>query len=140
MPDLIEIWTDGACEPNPGECGCATILIQGSRQLRIATYLPYGTNNSAELTAILNGLEALKRTDIPVRVYTDSQYAINVLTGKWCASSNLELVTHIKQKMAGLEIDFKWVKAHSGIKYNEMADTMAVNALRTRKSSREYIS
>ena len=81
----IQVWTDGACTGNPGPAGIGVVVVDGTAVEELTEYLGHGTNNIAELTAIQRGLEvvagrgrgALER---PVVVYSDSQYAIGLLT------------------------------------------------------------
>src|SRR5438309_6949357 len=95
-PPIIA-YTDGACTGNPGPMGIGVVLIAGSHRKEISEYLgPRGTNNIAELTAILRALEAIKDRSRPVVIHSDSAYAIGLLSSGWKAKANTELVARIR--------------------------------------------
>jgi ribonuclease HI len=89
------------------------------------------TNNVAELSAIKTAISSLKRYDLPVRVFTDSAYAIGVLTQNWKPQANSDLVSETKQLIEKFK-DLKLikVKGHAGIKENEVADYLATSAIK----------
>src|SRR4029079_17706326 len=68
-------YADGACTGNPGPAGLGVMIIDGPRRIELSEYLGQGTNNIAELTAILRAIGEVPE-DVPMTVYTDSQYAI----------------------------------------------------------------
>lgn len=124
--NAVHVWTDGACEGNPGPAGLGVVIIDGAEQRELSEYLGQGTNNIAELTAILRGLESIADRRRPVVVYSDSQYSIGLLTQNWKAKANTELVA----KLRGLtreftDLRFVKVAAHSGIPLNERVDELA---------------
>ncbi|HSJ99992.1 MAG TPA: ribonuclease H [Kofleriaceae bacterium] len=128
--NAIHVWTDGACEGNPGPAGLGVVIIDGAERRELSEYLGQGTNNIAELSAILRGLESIEDRKRPVVVYSDSQYSIGLLTQNWKAKANKELV----EKLRGLTrqfVDLRFVKvaAHSGIPLNERVDELARNAI-----------
>lgn len=128
--NAIHVWTDGACEGNPGPAGLGVVIIDGAERRELSEYLGQGTNNIAELSAILRGLESIADRKRPVVVYSDSQYSIGLLTQNWKAKANKELV----EKLRGLTrqfVDLRFVKvaAHSGIPLNERVDELARNAI-----------
>src|SRR5258706_1181175 len=90
--DAIQVWTDGACTGNPGPAGVGVVIIDGKQRRELSEFLGEGTNNIAELTAILRGLEAVDDKTRPVVVYSDSEYSIGVLTKAWKAKKNVELI------------------------------------------------
>jgi ribonuclease HI len=137
-PHAIHLWTDGACSGNPGPAGSGTVLLDGDRRVDIARWLGEGTNNIAELTAILVGLQELER---PVRrtlvVHTDSQYGIGVLAKAWKAKANTELITDIKRELRGIpRVVWHWVRGHEGVELNERCDALARQAISGRRSFR----
>ena len=69
----VTLYTDGACDPNPGPGGWAALLIFGSHQKTITGSSPNTTNNQMELQAVIGGLDALTRP-CRVRLHTDSEY------------------------------------------------------------------
>jgi ribonuclease HI len=128
--DAIHVWTDGACEGNPGPAGLGVVIIDGAERRELSEYLGQGTNNIAELTAILRGLESIADRKRPVIVYSDSQYSIGLLTQNWKAKANKELVDELRgltREFADLR--FVKVAAHSGIPLNERVDELARGAI-----------
>ena len=87
-----------------------------------------GSNNTGELSAIYEALLfAGQRSMQTVQIRTDSKWSINVITGKWRASSHKVLVNHIRSllRVSNMSVSFQWVKGHSGIEGNERADKLA---------------
>ncbi len=132
VPDnCIKIYTDGASSGNPGPAGIGALLIYKDNKKEISKSIGDATNNIAELTAIKVALQKLKRNDLPVRIYSDSSYAIGVLTKEWKPKTNQNLVCQIKQMMMQFaDLEFIKVKGHSGIKENEVADYLAASAIK----------
>lgn len=132
LPDhCIKIYTDGASSGNPGPAGIGVVLIYGDKKKEISSFIGSATNNIAELTAIKAGLEELKRFDLPVRIFSDSSYAVGLLTKGWKAKANQELVFEIRSLMIKFsDLAFIKVKGHSGIKENEVADFLATSAIK----------
>ena len=127
----IHAWTDGACTGNPGPMGIGVVLISGKHRKEISEYLgPVGTNNIAELTAILRALEAIKDRRRPVIVYSDSSYAIGVLSMGWKAKANKDLVEKIRQLLREFpNLEFVKVAGHAGVPENERCDELARQAI-----------
>jgi len=132
LPDhCIKIYTDGASSGNPGPAGIGIVLMYGDHKKEISSFIGRATNNTAELTAIKTGLEELKRYDLPVRIFSDSSYAIGLLSKGWKAKANQELVFEIRSLMTKFsDLAFIKVKGHSGIKENEVADFLATSAIK----------
>lgn len=132
LPDnCIKIYTDGASSGNPGPAGIGVLFIFEDKQREISRYIGHGTNNIAELSAIKTALEELKRDDLPVRIYTDSNYSIGLLTQGWKPKKNQSLIHQIKGLMARFsDLKFIKVKGHAGIKENEVADYLATSAIK----------
>lgn len=134
--DEIVVYADGACSGNPGPAGLGVVMLQREGRRELSEYLGRGTNNIAELTAILRAAEAVEDPARPMRLYTDSSYAIGVLTKGWKAKANIELVAAVKKALARLEdVSLHHVRGHAGIPLNERADQLAVKAVETRGSS-----
>lgn len=132
--NAIHVWTDGGCVPNPGPAGIGVVIVDGNQRQEISEYLGEGTNNVAELTAIVRGLEALAARDRPVVVYSDSQYAIGLLTKDWKPKANIELVAHLRALIRAFpEVRFVKVAAHTGIALNERVDALAASAIARRR-------
>lgn len=129
---VIEIYTDGACQGNPGPCSYGLLIREGEAYHEISQYLGVGTNNIGELMAILVALRAVPEEDRhrPVRLHTDSNYSIGVLTKGWKAKANVALINEIKAEIRGFDdLKFIKVKGHAGLPLNERADTLAVDAI-----------
>jgi ribonuclease HI len=135
-PDgAIVAYADGACSGNPGPAGVGIVLIDGKSRRELSSYLGEATNNIAELTAIELALGAVAAPDRPVRIYTDSQYAIGVLQKGWKAKANQELVARVRKLIARFtDIELHYVRGHSGIPLNERADALAVEAVQAREA------
>lgn len=135
-PDgAVIVYADGACSGNPGPAGLGVVIVDGERWSELSEYLGQGTNNIAELTAILRAAEELHGADKPVRIYTDSRYSIGVLTEGWKAKKNPELVASVKKALAGLrDVSLHYVPGHAGVALNEHADELAREAVSSRHS------
>lgn len=133
------VFTDGAAEGNPGPGGWGAVLVvDGQVVAQDYGSEPHTTNNRMELTAMIAGLRMLP-TDAETDVYTDSQLIVNIITewaDGWKAKgwkkkspgpiANLELVkeAHALSK-ARPKARIRWIKAHSGNRWNEYADSLA---------------
>ena len=141
---IVDIYTDGACRGNPGPGGWAAVLTSGARVRELSGAEAATTNNRMELLAVINALRALKRR-VRVRVYTDSQYVRLGIT-EWLAGwkargwrtadrkpvKNQDLWEQLETLAAGHNIEWHWVKGHSGVPGNERCDelaNMAIDAL-----------
>ncbi len=129
--DAIHVYTDGAASGNPGPAGIGVFLQYGPHEREISRFIGSATNNIAELMAVSAALEAIKRKDIPVRLYTDSTYVLGLLTSGWKAHKNKELVTDVRKLCEEFK-DLKLikVKGHGGICGNEKADHLATSAIK----------
>jgi len=131
--DAIQVGTDGACTGNPGPAGLGAVIIDGSERRELSEFLGEGTNNIAELTAILRGLQEVKDRARPVFVYTDSEYSIGVLTKNWKPKKNIELIGEIRQLCRAFpQLHFVKVAGHAGIPLNERTDELARDAITRR--------
>ncbi len=132
LPDnCIKIFTDGASSGNPGPAGIGALLLYKDNRKEICEFIGRATNNIAELTAIKVALASLKRQDLPVRVFTDSSYAIGLLTQEWKPRVNQEVVVEIKSMMKVFKnLELIKVQGHAGIKENEVADFLATSAIK----------
>ena len=125
-PGTIVVHTDGASSGNPGPAGIGIVLRFGSREKEISKHIGIATNNIAELKAIKTALEAIRTTDIPVRLHTDSQYCYGVLVLGWKARRNEALVAATRQLMSKFsELQILKVEGHAGLPDNERADRLA---------------
>ena len=140
--EVVEIWTDGGCKPNPGPGGWAAIMRFGNTERELSGAEAATTNNRMELTAAAVALETLKRP-CRVVVHTDSEYLRNGIT-RWHTGwvrkgwrnaagdpvANMDLWRRILDAAKPHEIDWKWVRGHSGNPMNERADVLATEARR----------
>ncbi len=141
MINKIIIYTDGACKGNPGPGGWGVVIIENNIETELYGKEINTTNNIMEMTAAIKGLQffKLKRN---ITLYTDSNYLKLGIT-KWIngwkrnnwINSKKEQVKNKSywitlDKLNNLHnIEWKWVKAHSGDKYNERADKLATTAI-----------
>ena len=131
--NAIHVWTDGACTGNPGPAGLGVVIIDGKERRELSEYLGHSTNNVAELTAILRGLQEVRDRERPVLVYSDSAYSIGLLSKNWKAKANVELVAELRALLKKFsDVRFVKVLAHSGIVLNERVDELARQAVERR--------
>jgi ribonuclease HI len=137
----VDLWTDGACRGNPGPGGWAALLIAGENEKELAGAEPLTTNNRMELTAAIRGLEALKRR-CTVRVHTDSEYVKRGVT-EWLEDwkrrgwktadkkpvKNVDLWEQLDALLGKHDIEWRWVRGHSGVPENERVDQLANRAI-----------
>lgn len=130
--NAIHVWTDGACTGNPGPAGLGVVIIDGETKQRreLSEYLGMGTNNIAELMAILRGLEEVTDRKRPVVVYSDSAYSIGLLSKNWKAKANAELVERLRDLVKQFsDLRFVKVAGHAGVELNERVDELARRAV-----------
>jgi ribonuclease HI len=131
--NAIHVWTDGACTGNPGPAGLGVVIIDGRDRRELSEYLGQGTNNIAELMAILRGLEEVADRTRPVVVYSDSAYSIGLLSKNWKAKANVELVDRLRKLVAKFaDVRFVKVAGHAGVALNERVDELARQAVQRR--------
>lgn len=133
----VHLWTDGACTGNPGPAGAGLVLLDGAERRERSVWLGQGTNNIAELTAVLEGLRILP--DLAGRklvIHTDSQYVIGVLAKNWKAKANTELIAEIKAELRPLRgVVWRWVRGHQGVELNERCDALGRKAIDARRTT-----
>jgi len=141
----VTIYTDGACDPNPGTGGYAAILVatdsEGNvRKERAVTGSELATtNNRMELRAAIEGLKALAQPS-KVTVVSDSEYLVKTLTLKWKRKKNQDLWAELDALAADHSITWQYVRGHSGHAYNERCDRLAaaeINKLRQQNRATE---
>ncbi|HUW92135.1 MAG TPA: ribonuclease HI [Bacteroidales bacterium] len=144
MPDMVTVYTDGACSGNPGPGGYGVVLISGPHRKEISAGFLLTTNNRMELLAAIVGLESMKKPETEVTLCTDSLYLVNAVNNGWLF--NWEQKRFAKKKNPDLWIRFLevyrrhnvkliWVKGHNNNLENERCDTLAVEASRGRTLS-----
>jgi ribonuclease HI len=133
----VMIYADGACRGNPGPGGWGAWLKSGEHEKEIFGGDKLTTNNKMELTAVIQALAALERR-CNVVVYTDSSYVKDGIT-KWIHGwktrgwqtadkkpvKNIELWQRLDTLNASHQVQWRWVKGHSGDLGNERADRLA---------------
>ncbi|HMV71133.1 MAG TPA: ribonuclease HI [Pseudomonadales bacterium] len=133
----VEVFTDGACRGNPGPGGWGALLRYGESERELYGGEALTTNNRMELTAAIRALGAL-REPCHVDVYTDSQYVRDGVT-QWMANwkrrgwrtadrkpvKNVELWQALEREAARHQVQWHWVRGHSGHEGNERADRLA---------------
>ena len=125
---MIQIYTDGSCISNPnGPGGWAIAIIEeDGREYYFSDKNSCTTNNRMELTAVLEAISSVKENQECI-IFSDSQLTINCATGKWKRKANLDLWKEYDKVSKNKIINFEWVKAHNGNKYNEIVDELAYN-------------
>lgn len=143
MPEMphVVIYTDGACDPNPGAGGWAALLRYKGRDKKLTGSEPDTTNNRMELTAAVQALQALKRPS-RVDLFTDSEYLRRGITEwlpRWRARNwrrkggalaNVDLWQALSAATRSHQIEWHWVRGHAGDRNNRLVDRMARQAIR----------
>lgn len=134
----ITIYTDGSSRGNPGPGGFGVILMFGNHAKEISGGYRLTTNNRMELMAVIAGLEALKKNDHPLIIYSDSQYVVKAINEGWLnnwmktgfkgGKKNKDLWTKYFQLSKKFNITLKWVKGHADNIYNNRCDELATMA------------
>ncbi len=137
----VDIYTDGACRGNPGPGGWAALLLFGEHEREISGADPATTNNRMELTAVIRAIEALKRP-VAAKIYTDSQYVrqgVLEWMPNWKARGwktadkkpvkNQDLWQQLDALLPAHQLEWHWVKGHSGNPGNERVDELANRAI-----------
>ena len=136
-PGEIVIYTDGAARGNPGPGGLGVVMKFGKHRKEISEGFSLTTNNRMELLAVIRGLEALKREDLKVTIYTDSRYVSDAVNKGWVFSweakrfknkKNVDLWIRFLEVYRKYSVKFVWVKGHANIPENERCDQLAVEA------------
>lgn len=136
------MYSDGACSGNPGAGGWAFILRYNDIEKHCSGRDEHTTNNRMELTAVINGLKALRK-QCDVVVTTDSKYVVDGINNGWAVSwrdngwrknnnkpaLNADLWNELLLLCENHNVVFNWVKGHNGHTYNELCDNMATAAI-----------
>lgn len=123
----IIAYTDGSCNPNPGNGGCAFIALCDNFEIIDSFNEKETTNNIMEMKAVINLLKLFNEEE-EFEIYSDSKYVINCAQNFWKRKKNLELWKEFDKISTGKKIKFIWIKAHNGNKYNELVDKLANEA------------
>lgn len=142
MSSVITIYTDGACSGNPGKGGWGAVILKEEEEIHLSGFESLTTNNQMELTATIEALKSITKTS-NIHLYTDSQYVKNGInqwifnwkkngwiTANKKAVANKELWIELDRCVDSHKVEWFWVKGHSGNHYNEIADKLAVDAIK----------
>jgi len=129
----VRIWTDGSCLGNPGPGGWGALLTFGEHERELSGGEDDTTNNRMELMAAIGALESLKRP-CQVELWSDSKYVIDGITSwihgwrkrGWKKVKNRDLWERLDEARGPHDIEWRWVKGHSGDENNERVDRLAV--------------
>ena len=134
----LVIYTDGASRGNPGPGGYGAILKWGPVEKELSKGYRLTTNNRMELMAVIAALESLKREDLDIVVYSDSQYIVKAVEEGWLKNwirtdfkggkKNKDLWLRFHQLAKKHNIRFKWVRGHADNEYNNRCDILATMA------------
>jgi ribonuclease HI len=139
--NTVVIYTDGACSGNPGPGGWGSVLMYNGHRREMSGGEAETTNNRMEMTAVIEALEALKRS-CKIVLNTDSTYVMKGMT-EWLQQwksrgwrtagkqpvKNVDLWQRLDQAVSRHDIEWRWVRGHSGVPENERADELARNAI-----------
>lgn len=150
MAEKVEIYTDGACQGNPGPGGWGVILRYKGKEKELSGFDPDTTNNRMELQAAIEGLKAIKWS-MEVDLFTDSQYLRDGITkwlfqwkkNNWRLSNkkpvkNQDLWEQLEALAQIHHAKWHWVRGHVGHPENERADALARQAIKDALQSRQH--
>jgi len=137
----VILYTDGAAKGNPGPGGYGVVLLSGAHRKELSGGFAITTNNRMELLAVIVGLEALKKDNCSVTIYSDSKYVVDSVEKKWVFGwekigfknkKNPDLWKRFLAIYPKHKLKFVWIKGHANIKENERCDQLAVEAALTK--------
>ncbi len=136
--DQLIIYTDGAAKGNPGPGGYGVILMYGNKRKELSAGYRLTTNNRMELMAVIAALKALNKQNIPLTIFTDSQYVLNSVEKKWLdgwiktdfkgGKKNKDLWLQYYHLAKNYAVKFVWVKGHAENMFNNRCDELATSA------------
>lgn len=144
---MIELYTDGAAQGNPGPGGYGVILRSGKHYKELSAGFERTTNNRMELLAVIVGLEQLKKPGSKVTVYSDSKYVVDATEKGWIKAwqargfkkvKNVDLWKRFMQIVSKHEVKFTWIRGHAGHPENERCDELAVAAANSPNKSVDH--
>lgn len=140
---MIELYTDGACSPNPGTGGWAACFKWNDKVHEIYGYEENTTNNKMELNAVIEGIQLIRATapnEKDITIYSDSQWVIKCATKEWQRKANLNLWDTLVLITAGYNISWVWIEGHIGNELNERCDALAVKARESKITNKKFIN
>jgi ribonuclease HI len=136
--DIIKIYTDGASRGNPGPGGYGVVLLWGRHKKELSKGYRLTTNNRMELMAVIAALEALKKNNLDLIIYSDSNYVVKAVMEGWLTKwiktnfkgkiKNRDLWERYDELSKNHNIHFKWVKGHGENIFNNRCDILATEA------------
>ncbi len=134
----LHIYTDGAARGNPGPGGYGVVMLWGEKRKELSAGFRLTTNNRMELMAIIVALQNLSKKNIPITIFTDSQYVVNSIEKKWLnnwiktnfkgGKKNKDLWLQYHELAKEFSIKLKWVKGHADNIFNNRCDELATAA------------
>ena len=137
----VFIYTDGAASGNPGPGGYGIVMVSGEYRKELAKGFRLTTNNRMELLAVIVALEHIKRDNSDVLVISDSKYVIDSVEKGWVfnwvkngfkGKKNSDLWKRFLKIFPKHKVKFEWVKGHSNHPENEICDSLAVSASKSK--------
>jgi ribonuclease HI len=134
---MITMYTDGASRGNPGPGGYGVVLKYKDKRKELTEGFRLTTNNRMELLAVIRGLQALKKENLDVTIYSDSKYVVDAVRQGWIWSwlkkgfknkKNEDLWREFIALYRKHNVQFRWVKGHAGNPENERCDALAVGS------------
>ena len=134
----VNIYTDGSSRGNPGRGGYGVVLLWGAHKKELSKGYRLTTNNRMELMAVIAALEALKKKDLDLMIFSDSSYVVRAIMEGWLVKwtrtnfkgniKNRDLWERYEQLAKNHKIHLKWVKGHGENFYNIRCDMLATAA------------
>ena len=133
----ITIYTDGSAKGNPGNGGYGAVMMSGKYKKELSEGFRMTTNNRMELLSVIVALESIKTDGADVQIFSDSKYVVDSVEKGWVfgwqkkgfkGKKNIDLWKRFLLVYPKHTIKLNWVKGHAGNEYNEICDTLAVNA------------
>ncbi len=138
MENSIKIYTDGSSRGNPGPGGFGVLLLWNGKLKEVSAGFRLTTNNRMELLAVIEAIKALKKNNLPVLIYSDSQYVVKAINEGWLnkwmrtnfsgGKKNKDLWTEYFHLAKQFSIKIIWVKGHADNAYNNRCDELATDA------------
>lgn len=136
--ESIKIYTDGSSRGNPGRGGYGVILLWGKHIKELSKGYRLTTNNRMELMAVIAALKALKKNNLNLLIFSDSNYVVKAIMEGWLKKwirtnfkgniKNRDLWERYEELSKNHNIHFKWVKGHAENFYNNRCDILATEA------------